>query len=588
MGEPFEIKTGARLLRRLFISVVLVFTGITAILFVAPFVVPQNYQKSLIEKGVSSVIGHSVKIVGPSSLRILPAIQIKASEVVILGRGGSAAQPTILADVGAFEFELGVLGFLDDEIDIRKLAVIRPQLRMPELTPDAATAAPGTTWSSSFEAPDLDWGWWQNMRVGDIQLTEGRVVFENPASGQRIVGDGINLKAYSSDATGAGKGVSITGSARVNRENVEVRIDVGAVEKLLTGRRLPVVAKVSSAYGQMTYHGAIAKRQYLVSNGRFAIEAPYIGRLESWLGPLFDVPVKGRLQITGLLNETGSRISLEDLVLIAGENQVQAKIQISKSLRGDRIDANMYVKSLDLEPFVSFGASQRWISGTQGTLKASWSRMAYGPVVAGPGQILVVANRGPGRIAIEIPNAQIFGGQTRANVQLAHGEGMTSFKGNLVLERINTNAFLTHFGSLGAITGRGDIELEMFSVGGTFDELVAALKGEGRFNLLAGEVHDEVFAEYLLRGSPGSVPFTQMIGSFTVHQGILEGHDLLLKAPAISLVGDGVIDLARSFVDVRLQSVSSEPGKNNGSQLTIRPFRINGPFDQLELSPEES
>lgn len=588
MNDISDINTGASLLKRLFTGVTATAIAVIALLFAGPHFVPQSFEKSAIEKSLSYLLGYAVKIKGNTSFRLLPTFFVHAKDLIVLGSNTTNPDQTVMADIAAFELELGVFAFLADEIEIIKLHIITPQIRLMRDPSGDDSWDQDVTSVMSIKKPDLDWGWWQDMQIGDVQIANGRFMYSDPAKGQKIAGDHLNLQAFISSATGAGKGVSVNGSANVNGETVEVRVDIGAVEKLLTGGRLPVVAKLSSAFGLVSYQGAIAKRQYLVSDGRFGIEAPNIGTLEKWLGPLFDTAIDGGLKVTGRLSANGSRIAIDDLAFAAGENQISGKVLLTKGINGQQVDADLYLSNFDLQPFLTIGLNPSYLKKVHGIIKANWSRMSYGPVVSGPGEITFILKSNPRRIDIALPSTEIFGGQGRANVQLAMGEGMTSFKGQLELNRINAETLLEHFGNLAMFSGHGDLRLNLFSVGGNFDELLTALQGSGDFNLLGGQVHDEVLAEYLMKGSPGSVPFTQMIGSFSVHQGIIEGNDLLLKAPDLSLVGDGVIDLARDVVDVRLHSLSANKTKKGDDKLIIRPFRINGTLSELELNPEDS
>lgn len=588
MSEISNAKSGAPLLKRLFVGVIGVAIALVALLFAIPFAISHSVEKATIEKSLSYLLGHPVKIAGVTSFRLLPTFAVTAKNLIVLGSNASDAEQPVLADVDSIELEFGVFALLADEIEIRKLHVNAPQIRIMRGSSENGDRDPGEGSVVGIKEPDLDWGWWQDMQIGDVQVVNGRILYSDLSRRQKITGENLNLRAFISSATGAGKGVSLTGSAQVNGEIAEVRIDIGAVDKLLAGGRLPVVAKFSSAFGQIDYQGAIAKRQYLVSNGRFSIEAPSIARLEKWLGPIFDAPIEGGMKVSGRLSENGSRIAFEGLEFSAGENVITGKVLVTNGLKGRRVDADLYFPNFDLKPFLSFGFNRSPLLVTQGVIKANWTRMSFGSVMSGPGEISIALKSNPRRINVSMPSTELFGGQGRADVQFAMGEGMTSFKGQLEFSRINAESLLAHFDNSALLSGHGDLGLNLFSVGGNIDELLAALRGNGEFNLLAGQIHDEVLAEYLMRGSPGSVPFTQMIGSFSVHQGIIEGSDLLLKAPDLSLVGDGVIDLARDLVDIRLQSLSPNQSKKGKGTLIIRPFRINGTLSELEILPEDS
>ncbi len=588
MGDINYYNSSPKLLRRLLIGLCGIALSIFVLLFAFPYLVPHSVEKTVIEKALSYVLGRPAKIMGSASFQILPSIHITATKVVVSGATlQGPVDRSALMDIEALDLELGSLALLADEIEIIRLHIQAPQIRLIRDTNGTENWNPAIPFGGSVKKPDLDWGWWKDMQIGDVHLTNGRVLYSDDLRGRQIEGKNLNLKAFISSATGAGKGISITGSADVNGEPVQTQIDIGAVEKLLTGGRLPIVATLSSAFGSMSYQGAIAKRQYLVSDGRFTIEAPDISRLEIWLGPVFDGPVNGGLKITGRLNENGSRLAINDLSITAGQNQLDGRVLIAVGSKGRRIDGDFTTPFLELAPFLSYVSPNGWFRPLQGTLKLNWARVAYGGVTSGTGEIVISLVKEPRRVDLTIPRVELFGGTGRADVRIGMGEGMTSFNAKLELNRIQTETLLTNHGGQTKIAGQGDLRLNLFSVGGTAAELLGALRGNGEFNVLAGQLHNEVLAEYLLKGSPGYLDFTQLIGSFAVNQGIIEGSDLLLKAPSLSLVGDGIIDLAQGFVDVRLQSLTARKSVEDDESFHVQPFRISGTLGELEIQPDD-
>ena len=583
-----DINASPKLPRLLAISLAALFTLVLLVLYIFPFLIPQSYEKAIIERAISKTIGLPVKIMGDASFSVLPSIQISASKIVIPGlqtKGGDDG--SVLVDIEALDLEVGTFALLVDELDFQKLHVIAPQIRLVKNKNGVANWTSPDQPIGEVKKPDLDWGWWNDMQIGDVQVTHGRLFLSDETQGLKIDGADLNLKAFISSATGSGKGVSITGSTIVNRELVNIQIDIGAVDKLLAGERLPVVASLSSAFAMFSYQGAIAKRQYLVSDGRFTLEAPSISHLESWLGRIFNVPIAGGLRISGRLNENGSRRAFEDLTLTAGESQLTGRALFTNSPNGRRVDAEFSSPFLQLDPFLTITASGSWVKHLQGSIKAKWSRLAFADIISGPGELVISMKRNPRRIDVTMPEIELFGGLGRAEIEVGMGEGMTSVKGLLELNRIQPEDLLQNFESRTTVTGSGDLRVNLFSVGGNQAELLQALRGTGDFNVLAGSFHNEILAEYLLKGSPGHLEFTQLIGSFSVNQGIVEGNDLLLKAPSLSLVGDGVVDLAEGIVDVRLQSLVTNKSSGEPDDIQVQPFRIYGTLDELEIHPDD-
>ena len=68
-----------------------------------------------------------------------------------------------------------------------------------------------------------------------------------------------------------------------------------------------------------------------------------------------------------------------------------------------------------------------------------------------------------------------------------------------------------------------------------------------------------------------------MLGSFRVGQGIARTEDLLVRTQKMSLLGAGMLDLAKGYVDIDMRSISR--GNADGAEKPeIKPFRIEGPI----------
>ena len=81
------------------------------------------------------------------------------------------------------------------------------------------------------------------------------------------------------------------------------------------------------------------------------------------------------------------------------------------------------------------------------------------------------------------------------------------------------------------------------------------------------------------------MPFSQMVGSFSVSQGIIRGEDLLLRSPRMSLIGQGGIDLARNAVSVDLRALETVEGAAKARRL-IKPFRVEGTLSGIEITAQ--
>ena len=538
--------------------------------FSAPYLLPKPLQKSAIERVLAFVLGADVDVAGISSFSILPSLKIIVSDVHI------SANP-IHVKISKFEIDIETVALLSNQISIDKLHIDSPKISISE--------GLKSNFVMARVNPDQNWGWWPGMSIRDAQITRGQIAFKGSVKGRKINAQNINLQVVRLDVAGSDGGISVKGSADVNGELVEINLDMGDVSRLIGGGRLAMAGSLKSAHGQMKYEGAIAKRQYLVGDGRFVLEAPNITHLEKWIGKIFDSPVKGMLKITGAIDVNGTRIALNDLSFNAGKTHIQGDILFQPNSLSSvgRIEAKLVSNHFDLAPYVSMISVPEWSHSISGQIDLQWVELALRSTTSGPGAATITLKQNPRRIDVRIEKSQLFGGVGQGHLQLSEAEGMMFLKTEIELNRFEPEILLENIGGVAALSGKGDLYLKLFSVGSNLDQMIAALSGDGHFNFLSGRLYNQSLADYLLKDRLGNLAFNQLIGSFSINNGIIAGSDFLFKAPELSLVGRGAVDLVRGGVEMQLQSVVLDTTNKRVDTRSIHPFRIQGRLNNLEF-----
>ena len=93
---------------------------------------------------------------------------------------------------------------------------------------------------------------------------------------------------------------------------------------------------------------------------------------------------------------------------------------------------------------------------------------------------------------------------------------------------------------------------------------------------------DPGLVRYLSQGAE-TLPFSQLLGSFRAGQGIVRAQDLLLRNPKMSLIGEGAVDLAKSYVSIDMHAVSRN-ADGKAADTKIKPFRIEGPISDFSTT----
>jgi AsmA protein len=138
---------------------------------------------------------------------------------------------------------------------------------------------------------------------------------------------------------------------------------------------------------------------------------------------------------------------------------------------------------------------------------------------------------------------------------------------------------------LDRVSGNANSEIAVTAHGKSERELIATLGGKGAMHLAEGAVRGIDLAG-LLRNpvslidaqsqSDQKTAFSDLGGSFTITNGIVENRDLALKSPVLTVTGAGKIDLPQRTVDYRIEP---PPG------LPVA-LLVVGPWDHLSYRPQ--
>lgn len=147
------------------------------------------------------------------------------------------------------------------------------------------------------------------------------------------------------------------------------------------------------------------------------------------------------------------------------------------------------------------------------------------------------------------------------------------------------------------LLGKGDLSLDLKTVGLSEAEVRKSLTGNGRF-LFEDGAYKGVNIAKLIRTATGGgsdaqtgdteerTDFTEMSGSFTARNGRISNSDLSAKSPLLRIAGKGYVDLAANNLDYLLTTtlVGSLEGQGGNAADQLKgvpiPVRIKGALDK--------
>ncbi len=587
MGDSMMSPTGAVTARRVLIGLCALATVLVVSLLSMPYLMPVGVERLFVGKVLETVLRRPVQVSGDASFSIIPNIRLSARDVVITNL--HLKNQPVLADIANLNVEINLRALLSSTLDITQLKIDRPILRLSRnLEGQSNWQVHGADSSNNaLIEPDFNWGWWRGLSVERVQVRDGRLVYDDRRSGRRIIGEDANFQARMSDATGAADGLSISGSIDINGELVNLRFDMGSMKRLMTGGRLPLDIEISALPVLARYQGTLASRQHIVTEGLISLNVPNLRQFQNWLGHVFSRPVGGGLTWTSGFTANAERVMFENMRLNLDSGQYTGALHFESESGGHVLDGKIVASNLSVAPFVDLLSDSWWFDGVKGAIHLNWRQLSFDDLRFGKGALITTFYPDAHKVVLNLSELSMHNGLAKGVMKITNREGMTSLDGRFDLSRVSAGTLLTEWRSTTPLTGRTNLRLEMLSVGSSYNELLAALHGAGEFNIAEGAVFNADLAKYLNIDDQLKLNFSQLVGSFSIDQGIVSGRDFLLKSKKLSLIGDGIVDLSRNEINIHLQSLVRENATRKNESPRVRPFRMQGSLSDIKIFNED-
>lgn len=293
------------------------------------------------------------------------------------------------------------------------------------------------------------------------------------------------------------------------------------------------------------------------------------------------------------------------------------------NLAGERPEftGNFVAGTLDLSPFL--GASG---DGTQADAPQGWSDepLDLAGLSAADADISLRADRiilgditltspdltaklAGGALTANIARLQTLGGQWTGQFGLDASGAIPRMRIDMAGEMIQLSETLQTLAGLGAMSGLGELSIDVRSEGRSIQALVEGLSGEMATNIADGQVRGinvgqlvrsrENVMQALASGElqmalapEAETDFTSLLAGLSIDGGVASLDSFRMVNPVLSLEGSGKINLAAQTLDVSIVPRLDASGQAGGSSLQLNnvpiPFRISGNWLSPGLSPD--
>ena len=313
--------------------VLLIVSGIAALLIIAafsvPFFIPKSVYKNQIENAATNALQRDVTLAGDVKISVFPHISASVEQVSVANPDGFATPNMI--EAGALRGSVKWMPLLSRRVDVQEIAFVDADVFLQR------KADGNTNWefASSKEASPPPEGTNGSFDAGieSAILKNASLIFQDDQSGETYKLSELDLEA---SLRGMDQPLSATASGRFQEQAFTIDIWLDAPEALT--RNLPAQARLdlASDLANIKYDGSVQLGDAPSLNGTFETVVADLAALTQQFE--LDVPARsalGRLQVAGKASGALDSPSLTELKLTHDSDLLSASYEGSVSLNGD-------------------------------------------------------------------------------------------------------------------------------------------------------------------------------------------------------------------------------------------------------------
>lgn len=595
--------------------------SLVALAFIVPMLIPAETYKTQIIAAVERSTGRTLTIDGDLNLQFRPGVEFSIEDVSLSNASGATDE--LMAQMARMTIGVDWRALLSRRIDITKFILEDPVISLEvmkdgtanwEFTPttDGATRQESSDQSTTPQALDA-------ISFGDLGIIGGRLIWRNHNAGQTWDVSNVNLNIVLPDLKGEAK---VSGDLTYNNEDLSIALILGSLEAITSGAETSFKLALKSRLISAELDGSLTGGAASKIKARASVKVPSVRQLAHWTGaPVASEKGFGPFAIEGDLFTSGSLYSFTDATLafddMAGTGSLTVKNTGTKPIISGRLALN----KIDLRPYMSAPAQVEEASGEIEEL--AWSKVPidfsglkalevnfalksqslyFQDYEIGETELnLIVRNN---ILSATLARMDLYGGTGTGTVSLDANPAAARVKATFALKGINAGPLMLAASGKDIIEGTGEFSFGVGTAGKSQDALMRNLSGKGALTLRDGKLKGvnlnrmlQILSAFTPRqqeaasetetttsaetGTGKSTDFVEMGGTFNVASGVLRTSDFALVNEALSLAGQGRVDIGNQTLDMKLA-----PGKRQDDGGTNLKMNAHGPWNNIKYSPD--
>lgn len=398
----------------------------------------------------------------------------------------------------------------------------------------------------------------------------------------------------------------VKGTLQRNGIPLPFDVNVNAKPAIAASGRIPVAIKIASDLLTASLTGEFVRGDvFTLKATQASVATPSAKALIAWMS---DSTVAGSgledVRVSGPLEWIGGTMTFEEAKLSLDGNEATGGLSLSVDSSRPMLDGTLAFENLELAPFVPPRSSTvaelahsawdwtRWLVGGPASeslirhidadLRLSANSVTLGGAILGGGAAIITAkdNKLLADLA-EIELDEQTEGNARVSVDLSGSQAAYAVRGNL--KSSNLASITRVFSDSEIVSGDGNVEIDLKSVGNTDDEIRSSLSGNVTLSMPSGGQIAVDLASLLTAAKSGGLGWDQVSSGKTALEslnatlqadnGVLTAKAVQAATPTRNVEVAGTIDLSKRMVDLSI-AAAAKPGATTTSER----LRIRGPL----------
>ncbi|OIQ24818.1 MAG: cell envelope biogenesis protein AsmA [Alphaproteobacteria bacterium MedPE-SWcel] len=592
-----------RLILRILTAIVLTFIVAAVVLAF----LPGQKLAALVGQQIEKQTGRAVHFGGDVRFSVWPVLGLQADDVALANADWAGPEPLLTA--GRLTIGVDAADLIRGDIRITELTAIVPHLNL-ETREDGtgnwvfqSTGDAGTV--GEDPGPDAEPAAAASFAIEAVTLTGGSLryaPFGQPVTEMKQV----DLSLLWPDPTGT---ATLDMTLRPAGKPLRLVGEIGSFMQFLSGEVASVGMSVSTEAstarldGRADLRGAFEGRVTGASEDTAAMmEALGAGRVELPRGLGQSVRFAADTTYT-----PDGRVALRDLSLSLDDNSFAGVADLDTGAVPLRVTANLTAGVLDLSALDAASPAAAAAAGTGGSGSGAvgWSTQPIdaSALAVFDGQIGLDVQGvrtsslsiGPSKLSLAVERAravlsllpvEAFGGVVNGEL-IANNRNGLSVAGSLTFAEVKMQEALGQLAGYDKLNGEALGTLEFLGSGGSLDQIMRSLSGEGRVEIGKG-----FFTGFDLQaimdpdgGNGGTTIFDGLSASYAMAAGTLTNEDFLATLPALKAEGGGRVGLGAQDLDYTFTPTAFASAEAAGISV---PVRISGSWFDPKIRPDLS